>query len=84
MGKTKAEAKRRLELTGAGLSANIEDLAFYEDVFGVTFSMWSEVPIAKLEEIGRFVANTCRGFEGEKPEDLYDKKWKITIEEDNR
>ena len=79
--KTKVEAKRRLEIIGAGLSANIEDLAFYDDTFGATFSMWFEVPIDRLEEIGRFATNTCKGFDEEIPEEIYDKKWKVTIEE---
>ena len=81
--KTKVEAKRRLEIIGAGLSANIEDLTFGDERFGATFSMWFEVPIEKLEELGIFVSNTCRSFEDETPEEFYDKKWKITIEEDN-
>ena len=71
----------KLELTGVGLSANIDDLTFGDERFGATFSMWIEVPIVKLEEIGIFVANTCRSFEDEIPEEIYDKKWKVTIEE---
>ena len=80
--KTKATGTgMKLELTGVGLSANIDDLTFGDERFGATFSMWFEVPIVKLEELGIFVANTCRSFEDEIPEEFYDKKWKITIEE---
>ena len=78
---TKTGEKRKIDVTGEGLSANIESLTFYNDMFGVTFGLWLELPIEKLEELGRFVANTSRGFEGENPEGLYDKKWKMTIEE---
>jgi hypothetical protein len=85
--KTESKEKEKLELIGAGVSANIEDLTFDNDTFGITLSIYLDVPIGKLEEIGGCIRRMQGGDRGEEETSeemyrrMYEKEWKITIEE---